>query len=86
MLDSWALRHPGDTEAGTRCNAANGDDGPRVDYVLVWEPGPEAGICDSGDGSCEIPRILGAEIVGSGSVCPSDHKPVVTEIELPVPE
>jgi len=86
MIDSWAWWHPGDTQTGTRCNAATGDDGMRVDYVLVWEPGPEARICDSEDGSCEIPGILSAEIVESGSGCPSDHKPVVAEIELPVPE
>ncbi len=69
MIDTWASQHPGDSDAGTRCNAATGGDGPRVDYVLVWNPAPLA-----------PPGISAADIAHSGSGCPSDHRPVVATV------
>ena len=68
MIDAWAAQHPGD-DAGTRCNAATGGDGPRVDYVLVGNPAP-----------LPAPSISDAEIAPWGSGCPSDHRPVVATI------
>lgn len=70
MIDTWASQHPGNS-AGTRCNAVTGGDGPRVDYVLVWDPTPLA-----------PPMISNAEIVRGGSGCPSDHRPVVATIVM----
>jgi endonuclease/exonuclease/phosphatase family metal-dependent hydrolase len=68
MIDAWETRHPAD-DAGTRCNATTGGDGPRVDYVLVWNPAPLA-----------APAISDAQIAEWGSVCPSDHRPVVATV------
>lgn len=68
MIDAWGTRHPAD-DAGTRCNATTGGDGPRVDYVLVWNPAPLA-----------APEIAEARIAEWGTVCPSDHRPVVATI------
>ena len=67
MIDTWASQHTGDD--GTRCNATTGGDGPRVDYVLVWNPSPLA-----------APGISDTDIAQWGSGCPSDHKPVVATV------
>lgn len=77
MIDSWDAQHPGDPDAGTRCNAVTGSDGPRVDHVLVWDPTADA---------AEPPDILTADIVSRDPNCPSDHRPVAAKIVLPVPE
>jgi hypothetical protein len=83
MTDAWAALNPGGGDEGTRCNAITGSDGPRVDYVLVYHPTPVAGSCDLGPGPCEPPEVLDADIVASGSGCPSDHRPVVATIAFP---
>jgi len=83
MTDAWAALNPGGGDAGTRCNGITGSDGPRVDYVLVYHPTPVAGSCDLGPGPCEPPEVLDADIVASGSGCPSDHRPVVATIAFP---
>jgi len=80
MTDAWASLHPGN-DAGTRCNGATGDDGPRVDYVLVWDPAPVAGSCDAG-GACTPATLVDAKIVRGGS-CSSDHRPVAATFVLP---
>lgn len=77
MIDTWESKHPGDTESGTRCNAATGRNGPRVDHVLAWDPPP---------GTAGPPDILTADIVARDADCPSDHHPVAATIVLPAPE
>jgi endonuclease/exonuclease/phosphatase family metal-dependent hydrolase len=75
MIDVWESQHPGDTESGTRCDAVTGAEGQRVDHVLVWDPPVRA----SGR-----PVILSADIVVRDDGCPSDHRPVVARVVLPV--
>jgi endonuclease/exonuclease/phosphatase family metal-dependent hydrolase len=72
-IDVWASQHPGDTGTGTRCNASTGADGERVDHVLVWDPA-------SGD----QPEVTESDIVQWGSGCPSDHRPVMATVVLPL--
>ena len=84
-IDAWAARHPGVNDTGTRCNAVTGGSGARVDHVLVWDPAPDAGSCDAGSGPCEAPTVLSADIVSGGPSCPSDHRPVIATLVLPLP-
>lgn len=72
MIDAWASVHPGDRTSGTRCNGITGDDGPRIDYVLAWDPGSPNGA-----------TVTMAEILAPVSTCPSDHRPVVATFMLP---
>lgn len=72
-IDAWASQHPGDTNTGTRCNASTGADGDRVDHVLVWSPA-------SGDQA----EVRESDIVQWGAGCPSDHRPVIATVALPL--
>jgi endonuclease/exonuclease/phosphatase family metal-dependent hydrolase len=74
MIDAWAFLHAGEATGGTRCNAVTGSAGPRVDYVLVWDPAPATISADISD----------AAIVSGGADCPSDHRPVVATFVLPL--
>jgi endonuclease/exonuclease/phosphatase family metal-dependent hydrolase len=73
LIDAWASQHPGDTGTGTRCNASTGADGERVDYVLVWDPA-----------SGGAPEVTESDVVQWGAGCPSDHRPVLATVVLPL--
>ena len=76
MIDTWDARHPGDPRSGSRCDAVTGEEGSRVDHILISDTLPE---------ERSRPDILRADIVPGVGGCPSDHRPVVVRIAITVP-